>query len=162
MATSLRGTGALSYEMDFRDIGPPDHNHNHHHHPGPSPKTASPNSLELLLPRPSNTTVPHALDATTRFIEEASIKILLCREPGDRHNPGYAHLHPTHVSEFANHGISELQNLNLHGRDDFIRARALMKTSNPDINLELSNVTSTVDEAHDSATVFVSGRLSHF
>lgn len=119
-------------------------------------------SLGILSPRPAIPAEPAAKDSTTQLIEDGSLKIVTSREPLHGNNLGYEYLHPAHVSVCDNHGLPAMRDMELRGRDEFIRVRAELKVCNPDVNVEVSNVTSTVDEAHGLATVYLSGRISRF
>ena len=119
-------------------------------------------SLKFLLPRSSGSTLSSAPDPLTQFIEDTSIRIVTIQGPQSANTPGYAYLHTDHTSVLDNNGLAALRNLELNGRDAFIRMRADLTMCNPNVHLEVSNVSSTVDELHGVATVYLSGRLSRF
>ena len=127
----------------------------HSDHSGTSDGIPPCRSLKLLLPRSSALTPPPTLDPLTQFVEDTSIRIVTIRGPQDANTAGYDYLHTDHRTLLDNHGLAASRNLKLSGRED-------LKACHPNIHLEISNVTSTVDQQRAVATVYLSGRLSGF
>ena len=134
----------------------------HTDHSGTSDGTPPCRSLKLLLPRSCETILSPTIDPLRQFIEDTSVRIVTIRGPEDAHTASYAYLHTDHCTLLDNNGLAAPRNLKLSGRDAFVRMRADLIACHPNIHLELSNVTSTVDELRAVATVFLSGRLSGF
>jgi hypothetical protein len=134
----------------------------HSDHSGTSDGIPPCRSLKLLLPRSSALTLSPTIDPLTQFIEDTSIRIVTIQGPQDANTAGYAYLHTDHSTLLDNNGLAALRNLKLSGRDAFIRMRADLRACHPNIHLEISNVTSMVDQLLARATVYLSGRLSGF